>query len=76
MERRIKVFPPRETKDMALEEVALFAHSPVFRKADGEVIKTSYFTDDVGWKYVYRGCVTFSYNPSKLTREELHKLLT
>lgn len=76
MERRMKILPICETKDMAMEEVTLFIHSPVFRKADGEVIKTSYFTVDMGWEYGYRGCVTFSYNPSRLTKEELNELLT
>ena len=71
MERRMKVFPICETKGMAVEKVNLFVHSPIFGKADGEVIKVDCFAVDMGWECGYRGCLIFSYNPSNLTKEEL-----
>lgn len=76
MERRMKVFPICETKGMAVEEVSLFIHSPLFGKAEGKVISLNYYIKDMGWEYGYFGQLVFSYNPSKLTKEELHKLLT
>lgn len=76
MEKRMKILPICETKDMAREEVALFVHSPIFRKAEGEVISVNYYIKDMGWEYGYFGQLIFSYNPSKLTKEELLELLT
>lgn len=76
METRMKAFPICETEDMALEEVALFTHSPLFGKAEGEVISVRCYIEDMGWEYGYVGQLIFSYNPLKLTKEELHKLLT
>lgn len=76
MERRMKVLPICETKDMAREEVTFFIHSPIFRKAEGEVISVKYYVKDMGWEYGYVSQLIFSYNPSKLTREELLELLT
>ena len=76
MERRMKMLPICENKDMAREEVALFIHSPIFRKAEGEVISVNYYVRDMGWEYGYVGQLIFSYNPSRLTREELLELLT
>lgn len=76
MEKRMKILPICETKDVAREEVALFVHSPIFRKAEGEVISVNYYIKDMGWEYGYFGQLIFSYNPSKLTREELLELLT
>lgn len=76
MEKRMKVLPICETKDMAREEVTLFTHSPLFGKAEGEVISAKYYIKDMGWEYGYVGQLIFSYNPSKLTKEELNELLT
>ena len=76
MERIMKILPICETKNMAREEVALFIHSPIFRKAEGKVISVNYYVKDMGWEYGYFGQLIFSYNPSKLTKEELHKLFT
>ena len=76
MERRMKTFPICETKDMAIEKVNLFVQSPIFGKADGEVISIGCYVKDMGWEHGYIGQMIFSYNPSKLTKEELNELLT
>lgn len=73
---RMKVFPICETKNTAMEKIALFVHSPIFGKAEGEVISARCYIKDMGWEYSYVGQLIFSYNPSKLTREELLELLT
>ena len=76
MERRMKVFPICETKGTAAEKIALFVNSPLFGKAEGEVINMGCYIKDMGWEYGYVGQLIFSYNPSKLTKEELNELLT
>lgn len=68
MEKRMKVLPICETKDMAREEVALFVHSPIFRKAEGEVISVNYYIKDMGWEYWLFRSVDFLLQPFKTNK--------